>query len=220
MLLTFLLTRTTWRPAAPLRLARRRAWGQVLSASWRMYTGRIWLFLGLGLVALPVSVIVTLLQAGLLRGSSFLGIPTEGEGGGVAVYVGVVVGTALSLAGLGIVQAATARVLVEIDQDRPISVARAYRLAIESLRPLLGAVLVVAFVVSLLATTVVLVPVAIWLAVRWALTAPSWPWSAASVLMRLAAARASFALAGSRWARSSLSGRPWLCLPDRSSGRC
>ena len=53
VLLAFLLTRTTWRPAAPLRLARRRAWGQVLSASWRMYTGRIWLFLGLGLVALP-----------------------------------------------------------------------------------------------------------------------------------------------------------------------
>ena len=106
-----------------------------------MYTGRIWLFLGLGLVALPVSVIVTLLQAGLLRGSSFLGIPTEGEGGGIAVYVAVVVGTALSLAVLGLVQAATARVLVEIDQGRQVSVRRAYRLALESLRPLLGAVL-------------------------------------------------------------------------------
>ncbi len=137
-----------------------------------MYTGRIWLFLGLGLVALPVSVIVTLLQTGLLRGSSFLGIPTEGEGGGIAVYVAVVVGTALSLAVLGLVQAATARVLVEIDQGRQISVRRAYRLALESLRSLLGAVLVVAFVVSLLATTVVLVPIAIWLAVRWALVAP------------------------------------------------
>ena len=56
----------------------------------RMYIGRIGLFLGLGLVAVPISVIVTLLQAGLLRGSSFLGIPTEGEGGGIAVYVAVV----------------------------------------------------------------------------------------------------------------------------------
>jgi hypothetical protein len=84
----------------------------------------------------------------------------------------VVVGTALSLAGLGLVQAATARVLAEIDQGRQISVVQAYRLALESLRPLLGAVLIVAFVVSLLATTVVLVPIAIWLAVRWALVAP------------------------------------------------
>jgi hypothetical protein len=137
-----------------------------------MYFGRIGLFLGLGLVALPISVIVTLLQAGLLRGSSFLGIPTEGEGGGIAVYVAVVVGTALSLAALGLVQAATARVLVEIDQGRQISVVQAYRLALEALRPLLGALLVVAFVVSLLATTIVLVPIAIWLAVRWALVAP------------------------------------------------
>ena len=81
-------------------------------------------------------------------------------------------GTALSLTALGLVQAATARVLVEIDQGRRISVVQAYRLALESLRPLLGALLVVAFVVSLLATTVVLVPIAIWVAVRWALVAP------------------------------------------------
>jgi hypothetical protein len=172
VLLVYVLSRTTWRPAAPLRLARRRAWGQVLAAAWRMYTGRIGLFPGLGLVALPISVVVTLLQAGLLRGSSFLGIPTEGEGGGIAVYVAVVIGTALSLAGLGLVQAATARVLIEIDQGRQISVVQAYRLALDSLRPLLGAVLVVAVVVSLLASTIVLVPIAIWLAVRWALVAP------------------------------------------------
>ena len=172
VLLVYLLSRTTWWPGAPLRLARRRAWGQVLASSSRMYFGRIGLFLGLGLVALPVSVIVTLLQAGLLRGSSFLGIPTEGEGGGIAFYLAVVLGTALSLAALGLVQAATARVLVEIDQGRQISVVHAYRLALDSLRPLLGAVLVVAFVVSLLVTTIFLVPIAIWLAVRWALVAP------------------------------------------------
>jgi hypothetical protein len=172
VLLVFLLSRTTWRPGAPLRLARRRAWGQVLTAAARMYFGRIGLFLGLGLVALPISVIVTLLQTGLLRGSTFLGISTEGEGGGIAVYVAIVLGTALSLTALGLVMAATARVLVEIDQGRQVSVVRAYRLALDSLRPLLGAVLVVAFVVSLLATTVFLVPIAIWLAVRWALVAP------------------------------------------------
>jgi hypothetical protein len=172
VLLVFLLSRTTWRPGAPLRLARRRAWGQVLAAAGRMYVSRLGLFLGLGLVALPISVIVTLLQAGLLRGSSFLGIATEGESGGIAVYVAVVIGTALSLTSLGLVQAATARALVEIDEGRQISPVRAYRLALDSVRPLLGAVLVVALAVSLLATTIFLVPIAIWLAVRWALVAP------------------------------------------------
>ena len=32
-LVVFALSRTTWRPATPLRLARRRAWGQILAAA-------------------------------------------------------------------------------------------------------------------------------------------------------------------------------------------
>ena len=172
LIVVYLLTRTTWRPSAPLRVARRRAWGQVLSAAAVMYVKRLGLFLGLGLIALPVSVIVTLLQAGLLRGSSFLGIPTEGEGGGLAVYIAVVIGTGLTLTALGLVQAAAALAVLKIDAGEQISALRAYGLALESLRPLLRALLLVAFVVSLLLTTIFLVPVAIWLAVRWALVAP------------------------------------------------
>ena len=49
---------------------------------------------------------------------------------------------------------------------------RAYGLALESLRPLLTALVLVAFAISLLVTTFVLVPIAIWLAARWALVAP------------------------------------------------
>jgi hypothetical protein len=172
LLIVYLLSRTTWRPSTPLRVARRRAWGQVLSAAAVMYTRRIGLFLGLGVIALPVSVLVTLLQAGLLRGSSFLGIPTEGEGGGLAVYVAVVIGTGLTLTALGLVQAATARALVKIDQDERISPLRAYGLALDSLGSLLVALLLAAFVISLLVSTIFLVPIAIWLAVRWALIAP------------------------------------------------
>ena len=171
-LVIYLLSRTRWRPGAPLRLARRRAWGQVLSASALMYGRRLGLFLGLGLIALPVSIVVTFLQAGLLQGSSFLGVPTEEEGGGAAVYVAVVLGTALTLTGLGFVQAATAHALVKIDEGGTISPLRAYRLALANLRQLLVAVLIAAFAVSLLATTIFLVPIAIWLAVRWALVAP------------------------------------------------
>ena len=171
-LVAYLLSRTSWRPGAPLRLARRRTWGQVLSASTLMYVRRFGLFLGLGLIALPISIVVTLLQAGLLEGSSFLGIPTEGEGGGVAVYIAVVLGTALTLTGLGFVQAATAHALVKIDEGAAISPIGAYRLALASLRRLLVAVLIASFAVSLLVSTIFLVPIAIWLAVRWALVAP------------------------------------------------
>ena len=49
------------------------------------------------------------------------------------------IGTALTLLGLGLVQAATARALVEIDAGRPIGPLGAYRLAFDSVAPLFGA---------------------------------------------------------------------------------
>jgi hypothetical protein len=172
-LIAFALTRTTWRPAAPFRLAHRRAWGQILSAALSMYGRRLWLFLGIGILVLPISVIVTLLQAGLLHASSVLGVETQAERGGLLVWAVLTIGSALTLVGLGFVMAATARALAELDAGRTISPLRAYRLAIDAVRPLLGALLIAAFVVSVCLTTVVLLPIAIWLAVRWALLAPA-----------------------------------------------
>ena len=55
-LLTFIIVRVTWHPVAPLRLARRRTWGQIVSASARMYIKRLRLFLGIGLLLIPVCV--------------------------------------------------------------------------------------------------------------------------------------------------------------------
>ena len=171
-LIAFALTRTTWRPAAPLRLARRRAWGQILSAAARMYVTRPLLVVGIGVLALPISVVVTVLQAGFLGASSILGVETEGESGGVLVFGVLAIGTALTLLGLGLVMAATARSLVEIDAGRPIRALHAYRLALDAIRPLLGALVIAALAISVCLTTVFLVPIAIWLAVRWALIVP------------------------------------------------
>jgi hypothetical protein len=81
-------------------------------------------------------------------------------------------GTALTLLGLGLVQAASARALVELDSGRPITPLRAYRLAADSVVPLFGALLLAALAVSLLASSVLLIPIAVWLAGRWALIAP------------------------------------------------
>ena len=173
VLLVFALTRTTWRPAAPFRLARRRAWGQILSSALSMYGRRLWLFLGIGILVLPVSVIVTLLQAGLIHASSVFGVETEAERGGLLLWAVLTIGSALTLVGLGFVMAATARALAELDAGRTISPLRAYRLAVDSIRPLLGALVIAAVVVSVCFTTIFLLPIAIWLAVRWALLAPS-----------------------------------------------
>ena len=173
LLLIYALSRTSWRPSATLRLAHRRAWGQTLAAATRMYGTQLRLVVGIGILFIPVSLLIILLQTLLLRGSSVLGVESAAEGNGVVAFIVLVIGTALTLLGLGLVQAATTRALVELDQGRAIGPVRAYLLAGDSVRPLLGALVLAAFAVSLLAGSIYLLPVAVWLAGRWALIAPT-----------------------------------------------
>ena len=190
------LSRATWRPSAPLRLAHRRAWGQILAASARMYLERIVLFVGIGLLLLPISLLITALQALILGATSVLGVQTGGENDGLAAFFVLAVGTALALLGLGFVQAATARALVEIDAGRPIRPLSSYRLALDSVAPLFGALVVAALVVSLLASSIFLIPIAVWLAGRWALIVPAIELEGASALGAL---RRSGRLVRRRW---------------------
>jgi hypothetical protein len=173
LLVIYALSRTSWRPAATLRLAHRRAWGQTLAAATRMYLSHWRLVVGIGILFIPISLLTTLLQALLLQGTSVLGIESGAEGNNVLAFVVVAIGTALTLLALGLVQAATASALVELDQGRTIGPLGAYRLARDSIRPLLGALVIAALILSLLADTIYLLPVAVWLAGRWALIAPS-----------------------------------------------
>ena len=170
-LVIFAAIRATWTPVAPLRIARRRSWGQIISASGRMYVKRPLLFLGLGVLLIPISFLITLLQWLLLRGIDGVGAVT-GEAAGSWAFLAAVIGTALALLGLGLVQAATACALVEIDDGRDVGPLEAYRLALRRLRPLLGALAIFVVLWVVLTTTLFLVPVAIWLGVRWSLLAP------------------------------------------------
>jgi hypothetical protein len=172
LLALFLLTRTSWRPAAPLRLAHRRAWGQILSASSRMYVARFGLFVGVGVLFVPVAFVVALLQWLVLHATSVLGVQTGGATSGLVSFVVLAIGTALTLLALGVVQAATARALVEIDAGRRVGPVGAYRLASDAVLRLFGALLVAVLVISLLVSSLFLIPIAVWLAGRWALIAP------------------------------------------------
>ena len=196
LIVLILLSRATWRPSAPLRLAHRRAWGQILAAAARMYTKRIPLFLGMGVLLVPISLLTTLLQALVLHATSIFGIQSGGESGGLAAFVALTIGTALTLLGLGLVQAAAARALVELDQGADVSVLDAYRLAFDTVVPLFGALLLAVLAVSLLASTFFLVPIAVWLAGRWALAVPAVELEEARALVAL---RRSGELVRGRW---------------------
>jgi len=170
-LVIFAAVRATWTPVAPLRIARRRSWGQIVAASARMYIKRPVLFLGLGVLLVPIAVVMTFVQWLLIEAIDLLGT-VSGEGAGAWAFLSVVVGTTFALLGLGLVQATTACALVEIDANRPVGAWSALRLALRRFRPLLGGIALFVLVWVVLTSTVFLIPVAIWIAVRWCLVAP------------------------------------------------
>jgi hypothetical protein len=168
----FLLSRTRWCPTAPLHLARRRAWGQTLAASARMYVARLPLFVGLGVLFVPIGLIISLLQWLLLHATSVLGVEAGRGSSGASAFVALALGTTFTLLGLGLVQGAAARALVELDGERRVGPLQAYRLSFARAGRLFGALLVAVAVVSLFASSLYLLPVAIWLAGRWAIVVP------------------------------------------------
>jgi hypothetical protein len=168
----FLLSRTAWRPSAPLRLARRRAWGQILAASGRMYSGQWRLFVGLGVLFVPIGLLITLVQALVLHATNVLAVQAGAGSSGLAGFVALALGMTFTLLGLGLVQAATARALVELDAGRPLRPLQTYRLTVVRAAPLFKGLLLAVVAVALLASSIYLLPIAIWVAARCALVAP------------------------------------------------
>lgn len=196
-LLIFAAVRATWTPVAPLRIARRRSWGQIIAAAARMYVKRPGLFLGLGVLLVPIAFVTTFVQWVLLGVLDAFGT-VSGEAAGAWAFLSVVIGTTFVLLGLGLVQAATACALCEIDAGRPIGALGAYRLALRRFRPLLGAIALFVSVWVVLTSTVFLIPVAIWLAIRWCLVVPVVELEGRHPLLAL---RRSGELVRSRWIR-------------------
>jgi hypothetical protein len=167
----YAVTRTKWRPTSPLRLAHRRTWGQTLSAAARMYVSHPRLFLGIGLLLVPLGFVIAFVQALVLGGLGLVGLDATGETAGAAALLVLAIGTTLTLLGLGFVQAATARALLELDRGRAVGPLDAYRQALDQIRPLLRGLAAAVGVGVALTATGFLAPVALWLAVRWSLLA-------------------------------------------------
>ena len=167
VLVVFLARRTTWQPSAPRRVPRRRATGQIILASARMYASHRVVFIGIGIVIVPR------LARGLGRAGSGRAaagsVPPGGEEGTVLALLAGLLGYLLLGIATVLVLAATMAALMEIDAERRVGVGRAYRLALARWRPLVVAFLTASLVLAVLSVTIVLAPVALVLAVLWAL---------------------------------------------------
>ena len=148
MLVIWLLHRTTWTPVTPLRIARRRAGGQIIRAAARMYRSRWRLFIGIGFLTVPASLVVALLQSLILGTPEVAGVSEGGEGGGFRVVLAALVSFFVLGTSMLLVLAATTHALGEIDSGAEVDVRRAYRLALARWRPLLGAFLIASVLVG------------------------------------------------------------------------
>jgi len=197
-LLVLLAVKATWTPTTPRRLARRRTWGQIISASASLLVRQPLLFFGIGLLLIPLGFAIALIQWALFQALELVGLDVTAETAGSFAYVAVVIGVSLTLLGLALVQAATACAVVELDEGRAVGPLDAFRLALRRVRPLLRAIAMFVVVVVALSSTTVLLPVAAWLAVRWALIAPV---VEIEGIGGVAALRRSGALVRRRWLR-------------------
>ena len=170
VLILWLTSRTRWHPSAPLRLERRREWGAITNAARRMYFGHLRLFLGIGLLFLPLGVVISGIQYLLFRVAGLNGlVDSAGSSNAVVGFLAFALGVVLTVFGLAVVSGATAVAMVDLDAGRETGVIPAYRKILPKIGAILGIGVILAVVIALLGATAIGVVVAIWLVVRWAL---------------------------------------------------
>ena len=172
LVLIWLASRTEWSDSVPLRLRRRRAWGSIVTSGWRMYRDHLGLFLGIGLLFVPLEILITVVQFLIFRvgGLSPL-VDSAGASNAFVAVPAAALDVLLTLLGLTIVQAVIALAMVEIDEGRRIAPLEAYKLVRRRIRPLVESLLRAAIVVAILVVTLFGIPIGIWLLIRWSLLA-------------------------------------------------
>lgn len=169
LLAAWLLTRTRWQPATTA-IGGRREWGQIISSAWRIYRSRPRLFLGIAVVFVPVSLATTALQYLLFQMMALSPLVDEaGESNGVVAAAALGLGVVGSLLAFTVVQAVTARALVGLERGETVTPLTAYAGLARRAGPLAMALLVAIPVQVALDLTGILIPVAVFLLVRWSL---------------------------------------------------
>ena len=165
---TFLLRRTSWSPVLTEPIDAARSVGQILRAAFRIYRAHRRLFIGIGIISLPVGVFFTAIEALLFE--DLLGLARlTGENSAGGDLVGLGVGGFGALVGAAIVVGATAAAVASMSDGKVPLVRDVYRAVWARFWLLLSAVLRAGLMVVALTLTVVGIPVAIERSVRWAL---------------------------------------------------
>ncbi|MGI9539142.1 MAG: hypothetical protein ACR2N6_03225, partial [Miltoncostaeaceae bacterium] len=166
-------TRTGWSPAEPLPIRVVRDAGQILRAAFRMYARYPAVFVTAGLTFIPLALLASAI--GGLTLDLQLGSASEatGERGGFTVALAPTMAALAAAIASAIVNAVAAAAFREVEAGRAATVRASFGTMWRSLRcfvpPLLGAFVII----LVLIVTVIGIPVAIWLIVRWLFITPA-----------------------------------------------
>lgn len=163
----WLSRRTKWKPAPPLPIDQARPGGEIFNAGWEIYRRHFPLFLGIGVIFVPLSALAAILQQAVF---SLTGLGTfEQVASGDTVMqalIALLFGSLSTIVGTVLVTAAAAEALERIDEGgRPDALA-AYRNSSPRVGSLAWAWTRVIVVTGVLTTTVVGIPFAIFYLVR------------------------------------------------------
>jgi hypothetical protein len=137
-----------------------------------MYFGRLRLFVGIGLLFIPLGVVITGIQYLIFRVTGFSGlVDSAGSTNAVVDFLVYALGIFVTGFGLGVVQSATADAMVDIDAGRPVNAVAAYKKTVPKLGTLLESVLVAAVTIALVSFSAIGLLLSAWLLVRWAFIA-------------------------------------------------
>jgi hypothetical protein len=165
-------TRTRWEYAGPAELRAQRPWGSLVTGAARTYRANVRLFLSIGAVFLVLGLVLAGLQFLLFRRTGLASaVDAFGPSNSFTETLVLAFGFVVNLLGLTIVQATCARALVDLSTQGRASAGAAYRATARRIRPLLGGLVVAALVVAIANLTLIGLPLAIWLAIRWSLLA-------------------------------------------------
>lgn len=160
--------RTGWDRVAVLPVAARRRAGELVRATPRLYRRYAGTFALIGSVYVPISLVIAgfvrLLQTAPLAGPLF---EMGGERGTSSVFLALVVGGLANLFAYNAVSVAVARLAASADAGHPMTAAETLREAWSMWHPLVTALLQAFVVVTLLLVSVIGIPFAVWLTVRY-----------------------------------------------------
>jgi hypothetical protein len=163
---------TTWRPADPHPIRRRRQGGQIFRATPRIYAENIPIFVAAGAIFVPVYLLAAGIQWVIFHLTSVAPlVALDGRHGAVTAFVAILLGGVGGLFASVIATGAVAVILDERDAGRSILAGQAYRRVFRRWRPLLRGMITELGMVVLLTITIVGIPFAIHRFIRWSLFA-------------------------------------------------